>query len=199
MILKLIVAAGLILLTLFAMVRVQRYLKGESGSLFEGKPRRMESTPGTGDLEQFIASYRREKTNAAGTAPPAEPAAALSATATAPATSASKPGSRRTFLTGPYKVLYLVLKAGLPDHHVFAHCRLGDVLATPPQGWADVRVDFVVCRSDLQVVAAIELGVPEPGRRDLAQPLAAAGIRHLRVQPPALPKPADVRGLIYPA
>jgi hypothetical protein len=206
MILKLVLAAGLILLTLFAMLRLQRYLKGESGSLFEGKPKRKESTEGPNDLEQFIESYRREKANSGGAAAPAAvESAATPAAATAGAHAtvrADTPAARRAFLTGPSKLLYLVLKAGLPDHHVFANCRLSDVLDPPPQGWAEARVDFVVCRNDLQVVAAIELsvpGAPDAGRRTLAQPLAAAGIRYLRMQPPALPKPADVRRLIYPA
>jgi hypothetical protein len=204
MILKLIIAAGLILLTLFAMLRLQRYLKGESSSLFERKPSRKESTEGPNELEQFIQSYRREKANAGGTAATAVAAASAPApAATAPAAaSADAPAARRAFLRGPGKLLYLVLKAGLPDHHVFANCRLSDVLDSTPQGWGEARVDFVVCRSDLQAVAVIELnvpGAPDAARRDLAQPLAAAGIRYLRVQPPALPKPAEVRALIYPA
>jgi hypothetical protein len=195
MILKLVIAAGLILLTLFGMVRVHRYLKGEGASLYESRRKREESQAGPNDLEQFIESYRREKANGGGTATPGATAATVMPTATAPA-------ARRAFLAGPGKLLYLVLKAGLPDHHVFANCRLGDLLEPPPHGGADTRVDFVVCRNDLQPLAVVELsmaGTSDPSRRNVAQTLAAAGIRYLRVQPPALPKPADVRALIYPA
>jgi hypothetical protein len=206
MILKLVIAAALILLTLFAMLRVQRYLKGESGSLFEGKPKRKEAEQGPNDLEQFIESYRREKANAAGTTAPAPsgPAAApiRPAVPATPAGAAASPAAataRRAFLAGPDKLLYLVLKAGLPDHHVFAHCRLADLLDPPPQGWADAHVDFVVCRNDLQAVAVVELERPEARPRNLAQPLAAAGIRCVQVRASALPKPADVRALVYPA
>jgi hypothetical protein len=96
----------------------------------------------------------------------------------------------------------LVLKAGLPDHHVFANTRLSDLLdGLSVPALANLRVDLVVCDKALAVVAAVDLpdGVQTdaPLEREKEQRLRATGIRYLRFVPGAFPKPAEVRGLIY--
>jgi hypothetical protein len=213
MFLKLALAAVIIFVTIVAMVRIQRHLKGDSGgSWFRSRPKR-EEPPGPNELEQFIQAYRREKGGAADPSVPsfaAQAAPALpSASAQAPAAASSAPAApkaRPAFLVGPNKVMYLVLKSGLPDHHVFANCCVADLLELGPDAppaWRQARADFVVCQKDLRVVAVVNLiasGAPPDARmRAVHDQLSAAGIRYLRVRPPALPKPAEVRALIYPA
>jgi hypothetical protein len=201
MFLKLTVAAGLILLTLLTMLRVQRYLKGEAGSLFERTPKRKETAHSPSDLEQFIESYRREKAGATGAS--AGPPAKVPATGSPSIRigELSEDAGRRPFLTGANKLVYLVLKSGLPDHHIFANCRLADVVQTALPGWTEARAEFVVCRNDFQVVAVLDVvssGAAELAMRASAEPLTSAGIRYLQVRASALPKPAEVRALIYP-
>jgi hypothetical protein len=89
-----------------------------------------------------------------------------------------------------------VLKAGLPDHHVYANTRVSDLLdglAIP--GLANARVDLVVCNKDLAIVAAVDLpnGAQADSliEREKEQRLRAAGIRYLRLELGAFPKPAQ--------
>jgi hypothetical protein len=214
---KLIIAAALVVAALLGLARFHRYLRGESsGSLFaKGHEPKAEAT----DLEAFIAAYRRDK--AAGGAPaalPAQPgvaaapAAAFAATATDLQTAAPQPGKPPgAFLQGPAKVLYLVLKAALPDHHIFVYTRLTDVIKPigkpmTPQGraqFAQARMDFVVCNKALNVVALLDISdgtrPDDPMKQHLQPQLAAAGVRYVRVGPQAIPKPAEARQLVYPS
>jgi hypothetical protein len=204
-----IMAAALVGLALF-----HRHLRGEGGSLFSGR-KAPEPKADAGDLEAFIAAYRRDK--AAG-GQPAAPAVANSTTA-APAAApipavAVTPAPGKPpgpFLQGPAKVLFLVLKAALPDHHIFVYTRLTDVIKPigkplTPQGraqFAQSRMDFVVCNKALNVVALLDISdgtrPDDPIKQHLQPQLATAGIRYVRVAPDALPKPAQVKELVYPS
>jgi hypothetical protein len=117
------------------------------------------------------------------------------------------PGPPR-FLQGSAKVLYLVLKAALPEYHVFAYARLADVVKRigrrlPSQTRAQLvqsRLDFVICNKDLVLVALLDLSdgtkADDPAKQQLQAPLSAAGIRYVRVAPNAIPKPSEVRSLV---
>jgi hypothetical protein len=213
MFLKLALAAVIILVTFVAMVRIQRHLKGDDGgSWFGNKPRRDEPQ-GPNELEQFIQAYRREQGgpgDPSAPSPAAQPAPALSADSVHAASAASSapaaPRAHPAFLVGPKKLMYLVLKSALPDHHVFANCCVADLLELrpgAPPALRQARADFVVCHRDLRVVAVVDVmapGAPSDALKQAVQEqLSAAAIHYLRVQPPALPKPAQVRALIYPA
>jgi hypothetical protein len=122
------------------------------------------------------------------------------APATAPAAAGWK--SRQTCLSGGIKLGFLVLKAGLPDHHIFANTRLGEVVDVPVGNTlGNLRIDLLVCSKDLAIVAAVDVPAgPEantPPEREKEQRLRAAGVRYFRFAPRALPKPGEVRRVIY--
>lgn len=198
-VLKLVVALVIIIAALVLVFRFHKRIKGEETGLGLGKKTDEAGSP---ELEAFIAAYHRDKTlgGAQPTTPPPEPVTQPAQTVLAAVPVAAK--ARAAFLSGPSKLGFLVLKAGLPDHHVFANTRLSDLLdglAVP--ALANLRVDLVVCNKDLAVVAAVDLpnGVQtdSPMEREKEQRLRAAGIRYLRFVPGTFPKPAQVRGLIY--
>jgi hypothetical protein len=208
MLLKLTLAVVILVATIIGMARVKRHLDGDSGGSLFGSARKREERASRTDLEEFVQAYRREHGGAGGAARQAlaAPAAASPATATpaagAPHPSPTAPRARAAYLDGAKKVMYLVLKSGLPDHHVFANCNLAELFeagAALPPAFSQARADLVVCRSDLRAVAVVDVGAPADAlNRALEAQLTSAGIRYVRVQPPALPKPAQVRALIYP-
>jgi hypothetical protein len=86
---------------------------------------------------------------------------------------------------------------------VFANTRVSDLIDGPTVGpMNNLRIALVVCRKDLAIVAAVDLPTGAQAdtllEREKEQRLRAAGIRYLRFAPGAFPKPAEVRGLIYP-
>jgi hypothetical protein len=209
MFIKLLLAALLLIGTMVVMYRIQRRIRGEEGSAFIGGSdvKKKGKPANQNDLEQFVAAYRREKAQAGDSA-----AAASAPLAAAPSSlSAQAPvKARDVFLAGPAKVLFLVLRAGLPDHHIFANTRLADAIQlagqpTTPQArahYAQARIDFVVCNKDLAIVALIDLANgPRPDdvlKRALEPQFRNGGVRYLRLAPTAIPKPADARQLVYP-
>jgi len=217
--LKLVLALVIIVAALILVFRFHKQLKGESGSLGLTPGKKKGEDAGANDIEAFIAAYRRDKTVALNGQPPATapapaappPAAAVlpgvaSPVAASPVPTGSVAGAkaRAAFLAGPTKLAFLVLKAGLPDHHVFAHTRMADLLdALTVPALANLHVDLVVCTKELSIVAAVDLpnGAPTDALIDgeKAQRLSSAGIRYLRLEPGKFPKPAEVRGLIYPS
>ena len=212
MLIKLTIAGVIVIAALVGLAQLHRHLRGESGGLFSRRKAQEPISEAT-DLEAFIASYRRDKAaggdpvaSPAQTAVPALPAAApVQGVATLPG---KAPGA---FLQGPAKVLYLVLKAALPDHHIFVYTRLTDVVKPigrpmTPQGraqFAQSRMDFVVCNKVLNVVALFDISdgtrPDDPMKQHLQPQLAAAGIRYVRVAPTAIPKPAEAKQLVYPS
>jgi hypothetical protein len=210
---KLTIAGFIMIAALVGLARFHRYLRGESGGLFSGRnPREPKSE--ASELEAFVAAYRRDK--AAGGNPVASPAQAPVPASPAPAASVQAAAqlpdkAPRAFLQGPAKVLFLVLRAALPDHHIFVYTRLTDVIKPigrpmTPQGraqFAQSRMDFVVCNKALDVVALLDISdgtrPDDPMKQHLQPQLAAAGIRYVRVVPTAIPKPAEAKQLVYPS
>jgi len=196
LIVKLVVGALIVFGTLFALVRVHREIRGESPNATRTKDKH--DRHGADELESFIAAYRRDKDAAAGAADPANaPAPALM-----PAQAVTSWVARRSYLTPHIKLCYLVVKAALPDHHVFCNARLLDALEIHAgHPLATVRIDIVVCNKDLGLVAVID--VSNQGERDTAaerekvERLHSAGLRYLRFTPGAIPRPAELRDLIY--
>jgi hypothetical protein len=200
--LKLTLALAIIIAALVLMFRLHKQIKGDSG-FGAGSKESAQNNPH--ELEEFIAAYRRDKTGgAAQSRPDAQPAAAAAPAAVAtpnPLPAAAKP--RAAFLSGAGKVGFLVLKAGLPDHHVFANTRVADLLDGPANAaLGNMRVDLLICNKELAIVAAVGLpnGVQSDSalEREKEQRLRAAGIRYVRFEAGAFPKPADVRRLVYP-
>lgn len=144
------------------------------------------------ELEAFIAAYRagkvspeRLRSESAGA-----PAVAGGPVAAAALAIAASP----VFLRPEVKLAYLTFRAGLRDHHVFANVHLADLARDA----GNTRVDLLVLDAKFLPVAAVD--VCKPGEETGADTLAAlrtAGVRYLRLQSTAMPRPGDIHALIY--
>ena len=156
---------------------------------------------------QKLAPPRTGATSAS--AAPAVPRPATGAAGQAgPATAAL---SRRTrILSDAQRVLFLVLRAALPEHFIMAHGRIVDLLELPDateaaerdvrlRALARERLDFVVCDNDLVPIAAVvlyEAGIQQvPDESAKIEALRAIGIRFLRFRADSLPRPVEARSL----
>lgn len=217
---NLLIAAILLLATLAGYHFIRKRITGNS--VFTPRPVRKPAQKGPNELEKMIAAYRREHADPPLPAPARSPAVqaspvesalstslGLAAAADAPtASSAAHVQLRKPFLAGPNRLLYLVLKIGLPDHLVFANVRLADLVrvvnpAATPQARAQLaqtRIDFIVCSPELEVVALLDITdgnrADDVIKRQLEAQLTSGGCRYLRVTPNAIPKPAQIRGLV---
>lgn len=196
--------------------RAYKSIKGD-GSLFPGA---REKTAKTGSLEEFIAAYKRGEVvadnDAAGShqaqANPGEkaasqqplrlvtPAAASYADSKMASAPSSSPATREAFVSGTTKLAYLTCKAGLRDHHVFAHVQLSALAhgAIDPS-LATAGIDLLICNAAFSAVAAVDLvdaasGPPEGMKTDYLKTL---GIRYLRLSAKSLPRAADWHALLY--
>lgn len=222
---NLLIAAVLLVGMLTGLYWLQRYLKGERVGL---PPRlatpKQEHDKGD-DLDQFIAAYRRDKAQASASnaAPSTASSSSAASSPAGPSSSPAGPSSfpagaaspalatikpKTSFLAGPNKLLYLVLRTALPDYQIFPNVRLADavqVAGQPPTPQAraqlaQARVDFVICTKELAVIALLDITdgnrADDVLKRQLAPQLVAAGGRYLRIAPNSIPKPAAVRALV---
>jgi hypothetical protein len=172
--------------------------------------------------QRFEELLRQQASGSGRPVPPAAPAAApashaapvasapASAPAAVPVAAAAAAAVQERFLGKHETLLYLVLKTGLPDHEIFANVSLASVLALPASGsereqqlrrLAPYQLDFVVCDKNMRIVAAVDLetagGADAAGIHQFkADYLKRAGIRLVRVNPAAMPKRDQVRGLV---
>jgi hypothetical protein len=196
---KLFLALVIIVAVLLLVFRFHKQIRSGIVGSTAGPDKKEEGTRTT-ELEEFIAAYRRDK--ATGQAQPNAASAQPAAVPAVPATVTPAVKARAAFLSGPAKLAFLVLKAGLPDHHVFAHTRVSDLMeGTTVPALANLPIDLLVCSKDLAIVAAVDLNSGTQSdallAREKEQRLRGAGIRYLRFAPGAFPKPAEVRRLIY--
>lgn len=199
----LLMGAAIVVIVLAAWYQWHQRIKGGNGGLLSGKSNR----PPAEDLEAFIAAYRRGEVNPAAMAPttPAGPAAPPQAAAPVPATTAAgvqSPARREAFLSGPARVVYLSCRAGLRDHHCFANVRLQSLCTGQvAPALQSASVDLLVCDAALAIVAAIDIATDAPPLSDAAKAecLRTLGIRHLKLSPKALPRPDELRNLLYRA
>jgi hypothetical protein len=170
---------------------VHRYLrttsKAETGA---------SSGAGT-ELEAFIAAYRSGRIDPQALGASAAPAHAASGPAAlVPAAPAApgKPKPAPALMRPEVKLAYLSLRAGLRDHHVFPNVLIADL----GHGAAPGRIDLIVSGPDFVTVAAIDVSAgasaDDPGK---AAFLRAAGIRYLRLNARAMPKPGELHKLLY--
>src|SRR5258706_12096668 len=182
---------GFIILAVIFVVWIRAYksIKGEDNPLFSGGKRK----PGEekDSLEDFIASYKRGEVRVAASvpatakpaiAPPPLPAAAAAAVAAAAAPAV--PVRRESFIAGATKLAYLTCKAGLRDHHVFAHVQLSALSTggTIDPALARSGVDLLICNAAMSAVAAIDLidGASVSSHVAKSDHLKTLGIRYLR-------------------
>ena len=113
--------------------------------------------------------------------------------------------ARERFLGKAETLVYRLLKAGIPDHEVFANVTLAAVIGgrneQDSRRLSQYRLDFVVCDKDMRVVAAIEVetgGAASAAgeQRFKADSLKAAGIGLVRINVAALPRREEIRPLV---
>lgn len=127
----------------------------------------------------------------------------------APVAKAQAPGAassaRERFLGQRETLLYRLLKAGIPDHEIFANVALASVVGgrneQEARHLAQYRLDFVVCDKGMKVVAAVGIepagGTQSPGEQQfVAECLKAAGIGLVRLNLVALPRREEIRALV---
>jgi len=198
---KVLVGFVIMLGVFIVWLRMMKTIRGDSGSgidLSVGKKRR-KAEP-VNELEQIIAAHRAGNGSAPAVAtPPAELPIRSPVETSAPSpvrTIAQAP----VLLTGAQKLAYLVFKAGLPDHHLFARVALGELLPMGSAGADLGRHAFalVVCRPDFTIAVAIDIADPATAQRMaiVNRTLQSAAIRHLVIEPRNMPKPKDVRALV---
>ncbi len=138
------------------------------------------------------------------TPPAAAPVPGAVPVAQAPAAVAAPPAKER-FLGQRETLLYRLLKAGIPDHEIFANVALATVVGArneqETRRLAQYRLDFVVCDKAMHVVAAVEYeaagNMQVVGeQRFKADSLKAAGINLVRINPAALPRRDEIRTLV---
>ena len=218
-----IFAVALLAGVIYGWVALQRKFRGEDASTGRRKRRRKDEE-GDNELEAFVTAYREgkidpmllatgddgvdaalasvrpspaasdETTPAAAAALAAMGAPAAAPTASAPAATAPAPIAPVTLLRPEVKLAYLTFRSGLRDHHVFPNVRLGDL----GFGVAVGKVDLLVCDSEFKYVAAVDVYTGEkPDDVPKSMFLSRAGINHLLLSIKAMPKPAQLRELIY--
>jgi hypothetical protein len=145
------------------------------------------------------------KSRSGAATPETVPGAVAVSPAAAPARPAevtSSPGFtlKERFLGPPQTLVYLLLKAALPDHGVFPSVALASIVSVTGKGMNHDQqgrlsmslLDFVVCDRDMHVVAVIELEVMSGGEapgmeRYKVDCLRAAGVRRIALNPKSLP------------
>lgn len=114
---------------------------------------------------------------------------------------------RESLLNQAQSLLFLRLKSGLPDLEIFAGVSLAAVvdISTTVSGNSpdELRsqlelhhIDFLVCERNSRIVAAVEFAAATDSAKFKSACLAAAGIRHVRVNPRAVPAKEDMDALI---
>jgi hypothetical protein len=122
------------------------------------------------------------------------------------------PVAARNLLTDRENSLYQRLLSLYPDHELFVQVALSQMIDVDPNHpesqsirarYKQLVADFVLCRSDLSVVAVIELDDRSHERADRKdadarknKALADAGIRLVRIPAGALPSEDTLRGLV---
>lgn len=186
---------GFIILAAIFVVWIRAYksIKGDSGRLFSGKPGDHKES-----LEAFVASYKRGEVPAvASTAATPLPAVAVAAAVVAQ----SAPVKREAFVSGATKLAYLACKAGLRDHHIFAHVPLSALATGGSIDATLVRsgIDLLICNSAMSAVAAIDVIDASNATTNAAKTdyLKVLGIRYLRLSAKSLPRPDELHALLY--
>jgi Protein of unknown function (DUF2726) len=158
--------------------------------------------------KRFEEMFMARSGAAAQPAPTASPATAVTSPPAAtpelkpaPVAVAAAP-SRDRFLGKGETLVYRLLKAGIPDHEIFANVTLAAVIGgkneQDTRRLSQYRLDFVVCDKDMRVVAAIDVetgsGAHAAGeQRFVADSLKAAGIGLVRINMTALPRREEIR------
>jgi hypothetical protein len=108
---------------------------------------------------------------------------------------------RESFISGATKLVYLVCRSGLRDHHIFAAVPL-HALSTGgaiDPALAPDTVDLLVCNAAMSPVAVIDIIDATSGPANAAKTahLKSLGVRYLRLSAKSMPRPDALHALIY--
>ena len=184
-------------------VRAYKTIKGDDGPLLAKGKRKAKQE--NNSLEDFIASYKRgEAVVSPGTPLAAKPSSTLPAAAAAaplPPAGQTAPVKREAFVAGATKLIYLSCKAGLRDHHIFAHVPLSTLSTggTIDPALTRISIDLLICNAAMSPVAAIDVIDAGSGAASVAKSdhLKTLGIRYLRLSAKSLPRPDEFHALLY--
>ncbi len=198
---------GLLILAVVFVVWFRAYgtIKGDDGPLLTKGKRKAKQE--NNSIEDFIASYKRGEAVAnprpplATTAKPSSTPRTAAAPAPVPAAVPTMAVKREAFVAGATKLVYLSCKAGLRDHHIFAHVPLSTLStggAIDP-ALARTSIDLLICNAATSPVAAIDVIDAGSGAANVAKSdhLKALGIRYLRLSAKSLPRPDEFHALLY--
>ena len=215
-----LIGVALLAATIVGFVIVQRKIKGDDAPMFGA--RKGSDTEDDTEIEAFIAAYHSGQADPsdllsgdkdvlqvvpAGASDaesefepvvtPVPPATPVPTPTTAPsaAPSSAETGSQSTFLRPEVKRAYLTFRSGLRDHHIFANALLRDL----GYGTAVVgKVDLLICDSSFKYVALVDVHTDGPVE-DIPKSvfLRRTGVKHLSLSSSAMPKPGELRALIY--
>ena len=164
--------------------------------------------------ERFKEMFKAGPLAAPSTAPaPAAPVVSQPQPASPTDTPPDAPGiayaARDRLLSQAEKLIYLLLKTGMPDHEIFSKVPLAAVVDVPGTGYDHEQqlrrlsrqvLDFVVCDKGMKIVAAVQLAAASPdaivAQRIRSECLKSAGIRLVTIEPGALPKRPEVRAFV---
>jgi len=211
---------GVLLLaaTIFGSVLVQRRISGDDTPLFGSRKRRHKEDDT--EIAAFIAAYKSGQSGQSDPSDllsgdtdvlqvvPAEiadedgehvgtaaPSVITAPSATTSPSTAADAGNAAAYLRPEVKLAYLTFRSGLRDHHIFANALLRDL----GYGTAVVgKVDLLVCDSSFKFVALVDVYTDEPVK-DIPKSvfLSRTGVKHLSLSSKAMPKPGELRQLIY--
>jgi hypothetical protein len=123
-------------------------------------------------------------------------------------------GKKQHLLQQVEALVYYVFKTGLPDHEIFAHLTLADLVDIEPtlHGYereqkvrrlAQQRLDLVICTRQLEVVAVVAINKTGPDAMQalnaqfVEKCLQTVGIRLVHIDPALPPRHHQVRDLVY--
>ena len=170
--------------------------KADPSDLLSGDKDVLQVVPaGTSDAESDSGAGDASESEPVVTTAPAATTAPAPTTVPAAAAHSAETGSPSTFLRPEVKLAYLTFRSGLRDHHIFANALLRDL----GYGTAVVgKVDLLVCDSSFKYVALVDVHTDGPVE-DIPKSvfLRRTGVKHLSISSKAMPKPGDLRDLIY--
>ena len=195
-----ILAVALLAGAVIGWIVMHRKFRGDDTPLMGAAKRRGRDEATGNELEAFIAAYREGKVDPTMlNSDDNSPDAALAMTVPAgdlvsPPVAAKPAPTAGTLLRPEVKLAYLTFRSGLRDHHAFPNVRLTDL----GFGTAVGTVDLLVCDAGFNYVAAIDVYSGEQPA-DIAKTnfLRNAGVRYLTLAANAMPRPAQLRDLVY--
>ncbi len=191
---KLLLAAGIIFGLLYAVNCIHReFSRRKSGGLVVAVMKKAQHDV-PNEMEKFIADYRAQTARAV-----------ISGTAVDPGTEhtlgidISNP-ALTPVAEGPKRLVFLLLKTTLADHHLFPNARLGDFVQGVSNHLLAQRVDFLICDRAFKPLAVVDIADHENSAQQArSELLSKLGPRYVKLAPGSLPKPHQIRVLVLGA